>query len=292
MIASLHVGTAGWSYPDWIGVVYPKRAPDGFDALRYLAAYVDVIEINNTFYRPPTADVSERWVASVDGLESFRFTAKLFRGFTHASPLEWSIDDVSSYRNGVRPLVEAGRLECLLAQFPFYFDARSENLDHVQRIADTFADVPIVVEVRHRSFLAPRVMEWLRARSVSFCNIDQPLARTSIEPGARVTGPIGYFRLHGRNRDAWFSKGAERDEKYDYLYSPRELASFVPWIEQLVASTSRTFVVANNHFLGKGAANALELKGILQGTPQEVPDTLVAAYPRLASLVVDRDGIP
>ncbi len=290
MEATLRIGTAGWSYPDWNGVVFPKRVPTGFDPLRYLAAYVDVIEINNTFYRAPPARVSERWAHAVEGLDDFRFTAKLYRGFTHAPPLEWNRGDVDSFRDGVRPLTDAGRLEALLAQFPFYFDASPENLDHIHRIAEAFAVAPLVVEVRHRSFLAPAVLDWFRTRAISFCNVDQPLARTSIEPGAHVTGSIGYFRLHGRNRDAWFSPSAGRDEKYDYLYSRRELESCVPWIHRLVQETSMTFVVANNHFLGKGAVNALELKALLQGTPVDVPDALVAAYPRLAQLDTNQDG--
>ena len=57
------VGTAGWSYPDWKGVVYPEHPPRGFDALRYLARFVDVVEINHSFYRPPTRELTLGWLA-------------------------------------------------------------------------------------------------------------------------------------------------------------------------------------------------------------------------------------
>jgi uncharacterized protein YecE (DUF72 family) len=136
------------------------------------------------------------------------------------------------------------------------------------------------------------VLEWLRARAISFCNFDQPPARSAIEPGDRVTGPIGYFRLHGRNADAWFSKTASRDEKYDYLYSQPELEQFVPLLERIIERTRETYVVANNHFLGKGAVNALELKARMEGTPLDVPPALLEAYPRLGRIDRGQDQQP
>ncbi|MBI4879063.1 MAG: DUF72 domain-containing protein [Planctomycetes bacterium] len=284
MAAALRIGTAGWSYPDWRGVVYPRNVPDGFDALRYLAAYVDVIEINSTFYRPPEPRIAERWAETVSGLPGFRFTAKLYQGFTHAPPAEWSEAEVRQFQDGLCPLAEAGLLGAVLAQFPFFFANTPENLAHLQRIAATFDLAPLVVEVRHRSFTSRAALDAFASLGLSFCNVDQPLARTSIEPGARVTGPVGYFRLHGRNREAWFAKGATRDEKYDYLYSEEEIARFVPLVRALLDKAPETYVVANNHFLGKAPANALELKHLLSGEPVEVPPALIEAYPRLRSL--------
>ena len=283
--AAVRFGTAGWSYADWKGVVYPKRTAEGFDALRYLAAYVDVLEINSSFYRPPTARNAARWAATVADLPDFRFTAKLYQGFTHRD--EWSDEDVAAFRDGLRPLVEAGRLSAVLAQFPFFFDARRENLERLGRIIDTFTDAPLVVELRHTSLLAPRILERLTARGVSFCNVDQPRSSTSIDVGARVTGPVGYLRLHGRNADAWFSKAAGRDEKYDYLYSAEELDTFTPLIRDLVEGTDETVVIGNNHYLGKAPANALELKAAFEGAPVEVPPALVRTYPRLAEIAVE-----
>ena len=155
MTARLHVGTAGWSYPDWKGVVYPRRVPESFDALRYLAAYLDTIEINSTFYRAPEPQHAERWAAAVSDLARFQFTAKLPREFSHQPPEDWSNPAVIRFQEGVRPLIEAGKLSALLIQFPFYFDARPLRLEHLRRLAGTFEPVPLVLEARHRSFLDP-----------------------------------------------------------------------------------------------------------------------------------------
>lgn len=278
------VGTAGWSYPDWRGVVYPKNPGRSFDPLRYLAAYVPTIEINSTFYQPPKTSVTERWAKVVDGLDGFRFTAKLYCGFTHQAPPDWSREEVQAYLDGCVPLVDAGVLGALLVQFPFHFDARYENLRHLATIAKVFSSTPLVLEVRHRSFVSDENLGHIEDLGFSFCNIDQPQARTSIGPAARVTGKIGYLRLHGRNKDAWFSKGAGRDEKYDYLYSHEELIPFKRIVRSLEERSEQVFVIANNHFAGKGLVNALELTGMLDTQAVEVPPSLLREYPRLKEI--------
>src|SRR5262245_26971510 len=79
----IRVGPTGWSYPDWNGKVYPKPQPRGFDPLRYLAQCFDVVEINSTFYRFPEAKTTRPWIDRVGDHAAFRFTAKLWQGFTH-----------------------------------------------------------------------------------------------------------------------------------------------------------------------------------------------------------------
>lgn len=286
----VHVGTAGWSYPDWNGIVYPSQPPRGFDPLHHLAQLVDVIEINHSFYRPPTSDLAKAWLTSVADRPNFVFTAKLHRGFTHRPPGEWAIEDRVVFSEGLRPLRQAGRLAAVLAQFPFFFDARHEHLLHLRAIFDAFAELPLVVELRHRSFDRAEILERLHARGISWCVTDQPQSATSLAFDPRITGPIGYVRLHGRNAAAWFAKDAGRDAKYDYLYSRDELATLLPVIRQLVDRTERTIVIANNHFQGKAPANALELKAALEGSRVSVPDTLAAAYPRLRSIASDPDA--
>src|SRR5579883_3422377 len=78
----IRVGPAGWSYPDWRGVVYPRRTPQGFHELEYLAEFFPAVEINTTFYHPPRPPVVREWVRQVEGKE-FQFTAKLWQRFTH-----------------------------------------------------------------------------------------------------------------------------------------------------------------------------------------------------------------
>src|SRR5208283_627141 len=109
----IYVGTAGWSYPDWVGVVYPSPRPRGKSQLSYLADYLDAVEINTSFYRPPPAAMSEKWLKQVAAKPGFLFTAKLWRRFTHERGAPWTPAEVEQFKRGMRPLREAQRLGAL-----------------------------------------------------------------------------------------------------------------------------------------------------------------------------------
>jgi uncharacterized protein YecE (DUF72 family) len=76
-------------------------------------------------------------------------------------------------------------------------------------------------------------------------------------------------------------------ERYDYLYSVAELEPWVDRIKTIAASTDDTYVVANNHYLGKATVNALEIASLLRGAPVPAPPTLVQHYPELKEFVLD-----
>ncbi len=283
-VANVLVGTAGWSYPDWEGIVYPRAKPSGFDSLSFLAGYVDCIEINTTFYRPPPPSYAESWVRRVSRNPNFLFTAKLWQRFTHEREQTWQESDVRAVKSGMEPLRISGKLGCILVQFPWGFPFVPKNLEWLEKVVSEFREYRLVVEVRHVSWLSDEALAALRELGVSFCNIDQPYTRSSIKPTSHATGPVGYVRFHGRNYSAWFDKNAGRDLRYDYLYSEDELRSWLPRILDLADSTEQTFVVTNNHVRGKGLANALQLKAMLTGENQPVPKDLSALYPQLKTL--------
>ena len=144
----------------------------------------------------------------------------------------------------------------------------------------------LAVEVRHATWDDGQTLADLAARGVAFCNVDQPLLGRALRPTTHVTSSIGYIRLHGRRYDQWFT--AERgSDRYDYLYFSDELAGWKHRVQTVAAKAERTFVVANNHFQGKAAANALELRHMLTGRKQRVPELLVKQYPRLAEIADD-----
>ena len=97
-MGKVRFGTAGWDYPDWNGFVFPIPRPKDFDPLAYLARYFRTVEINNSFYRPATAAIAKKWVNRVDAQPHFRFTAKLWKRFTHERGTAWSKDDVAAPR--------------------------------------------------------------------------------------------------------------------------------------------------------------------------------------------------
>ncbi|MFQ5701127.1 MAG: DUF72 domain-containing protein, partial [Acidobacteriota bacterium] len=109
---------------------------------------------------------------------------------------------------------------------------------------------------------------------------------TGVRPSAILTGGRGYVRLHGRNREAWFRKGAGRDERYNYLYSQEEIQEWVDRVRLMQSKSSRAdiFIIANNHYRGQAPANALELLARLTGKPVPAPDSLVRTYPHIEKI--------
>jgi len=280
------VGPAGWSYPDWHGIVYPSRRPSGFHEATYLAEYFDTIEINTSFYNPLRSDHAAHWVERVAANSRFLFTAKLWQKFTHEDGATSA--DEAAVRAGFDVLHGAGRLGAVLLQFPFSFHNTPQNRVRVEQLLKAFGTYPLVVEVRHSSWAHPDFYEFLHKHGAGICNIDQPLIGRSIRPGERATSRLGYVRLHGRRADTWFSDDPElpRHERYNYLYSERELEPWARRIRLLSERTETTFVVTNNHFEGKGVVNALQLIHMLSGKKVKVPETLRHRYPQL-ELIAD-----
>jgi uncharacterized protein YecE (DUF72 family) len=289
---SIRVGLAGWDYPDWDGIVYPRRAGRGFDKLAWIARFIDSIEVNSSFYRPVRPAVAETWVHRTVALERFRFSAKSHRSWTHE--IEPDIRPaVAATLDGLRPIHDAGRLGAVLVQFPQRFHWNSGNAEHLERLAELAAGWPLVLEVRHRSWQADEVAGLLQRLGFGWCVVDQPCAsQASIAALERSTSSVGYVRLHGRNTEQWFRKEAGRDERYDYLYSLSELAPLARTANRLAEQTAEVFVVQNNHFRGQALANALQLKHLFTGQRPKCPQGLVETYPDLEPLVdVERETL-
>ena len=190
--------------------------------------------------------------------------------------------------------MSAGKLGAVLLQFPFSFHRDKETMEYLAALLKRFADYPLAVEVRHASWNDAEVFALLREHDAAFCNIDQPIIGRSLEPSAESTSSIGYVRLHGRRYDTWFSDDATvpSHERYNYLYSAEELA---PWADrvQTVAERSRdVFVVTNNHYLGKGVVNALQLISILKRSKVNVPEPLRRHYPELEEIAATPPEAP
>jgi len=282
---TIRVGPAGWSYKDWNGIVYPPRLGSKFDPLEYLATYFDTIEINSSFYRPPAASSSRAWAKRVTHNRNFRFTAKLYQRFTHDRG-QATQEDEKVFREGIDPLVEAGKFGALLLQFPWSFKNTEGERDYLAGLLDRFSDYPLVVELRHASWNEPAIYQSFERRGVGFCNIDQPLFARSIKPSARTTSRVGYVRLHGRNYENWFRANAAPHDRYNYLYSLDELDSWVNKIKKVSMQSEESYVVTNNHFRGKGVVNALEIKAMLEGDKVPGPALLIGEYPRLKESII------
>ena len=269
---SIRIGPAGWSYKDWEGTVYPPHGSK-FDPLAYLASFFDTIEINSPFYRIPPQNHARSWTRRVASNRDFKFTTKVFRGFTHE---EYAQSDIKAFRDYLDPLMDSGRLGAVLLQYPWSFKNSDESREQLTKLFHELDGYPLALEVRHATFQNDDFVRFLDEHGVGWVNVDQPLFHDSVKPADTVTGPVAYARLHGRNYEKWFAHG-ETWERYNYLYSKEELA---PWVDriQTMATEKETYVVTNNHFRGQAIVNAVELEESL-GMEAKMPPQLKETYP-------------
>jgi uncharacterized protein YecE (DUF72 family) len=306
--ATIRVGPAGWSYPDWSGYVYPSRRQKGFHEATYLAEFFDTIEINTSFYNPIRPEHAAQWIDRVAANPRFVFTAKLWQRFTHdtvpeiagpANPTAAAksatasskaalatAEDERSVRAGFDVLREAGKLGAVLLQFPFSFHRTRETVAHLTALLKRFGDYPLVVEVRHASWQTAETFALLAEYNAGFCNIDQPIIGKSLEPSSETTSPIAYVRLHGRRYDTWFTDDSEvpSHERYNYVYSTEELAPWAKRVEKVAERSRDVYVITNNHYQGKGVVNGLQIISMLKGSKVKVPEPLRERFPELEAI--------
>jgi uncharacterized protein YecE (DUF72 family) len=230
-----------------------------------IARDFNAVEISSSFETHLKPELTRLWVQKCETNPRFRFTVKLHRRFTHDRALEG--DEIKAFKDGVWPLARAGRLGCVLMQFPWSFRYTAENRAHFIRLRREFHEFPLVAEMRHSSWMLDEAIGTFIDYRVGFCNIDQPVYTKAMPPTSFLTSSTGYVRLHGRNCFNWFG-GAEhpsRKPRYDYAYSESELAEWVRRIDSIRGYASNIFVIANNGANGKAIATAARLDGMLSG---------------------------
>jgi uncharacterized protein YecE (DUF72 family) len=273
------IGVAGWSYPHWEGLVYPKVRRSAAHALEHISTYIDAVEINNSFYRPIRPEYARLWLKMVESNPRFLFSAKLHQSFTHGREINGA--DAAVFSEGLRPIHKAGRLGALLMQFPWSFRFTSENRAFLIQLRRTFHEFPLVAELRHASWLAEEAQGTLIDYKIGFCNIDQPVHTTAMPATALLTSGVGYVRLHGRNPEnsmAAYRTDAARLAQHDYLYNADEIAQWRLRIEKFRQFAGRTMVIFNNDPRGKSMVNALQLQNLYDPQRITAPDPLQLAY--------------
>jgi uncharacterized protein YecE (DUF72 family) len=299
--ARYFIGTCGYSYPGlppngWSGVFYPKARGRRVDELEFYAAHFNCVEINSTFYRPANAALARGWIAKTAA--DFIFTAKVWQKFTHPTELgrdvrlasKWTAfdkTDVARFNEGIAPLIEAGRLGALLFQYPASFACNAANIERLEAALSSFAVASKVVELRHKGWSErPDVTAALLGKfNATWAFIDEPKFSSSVKQELGVQGDLNYLRLHGRNQDKWW-RHENAWERYDYLYQPESIDRLAKKLKQLCdqSPSAKFYVLFNNHARGQAVANAFMLKLALGcDGGAAVPDTLIAAFPNLAS---------
>lgn len=173
------------------------------------------------------------------------------------------------FAGALRPAQDSGKLGAVLFQFPPWFMRETKNMDYIEKCAAGMTGFSMAVEFRHPSWLIggneASTMEFLADRGLSYVSVDEPQfdRPMTVPPVYRATTSMGYVRLHGRNKDAWFKKGVFAAERFAYMYSQAELFDIAASIKPLAIDTDKTFVMFNNCFRDYAVNNAMIMSEIL-----------------------------
>jgi len=262
----VRIGTSGFSFDDWVGRAYPAGLAKT-KMLEYYAGVLgfDTVELNFTYYAMPTPRTLQSMVNRTGA--DFCFVVRSHKDMTHDI---WADEDrrvlkdtgevFRAFRDGISPLVDSGRLGCVLVQLPVFFYPVPQNFEYLRKMPALMPGVSIVVEFRNRAWLRPDAFRMLEESGMGCCVVDEPKLSRLMPFEPRRTSDVAYFRFHGRNQN-WFN--ASREERYNYLYSTAELEEFIPPLKSVSAGAKTTFVFFNNCHAGAAARNALMMKQML-----------------------------
>ena len=283
------VGTASWTDKSLIAAGwYPPEARTPEERLRYYATQYPIVEVDATYYAPPSEATTKLWAERTP--DGFTFDVKAFSLLTQHPTKPGAlykdlrpdttknvylkdfdaatIDQVwERFLSALNPLADAGRLGSLLFQFPQWFPIGKKNKAYVLECKERCAPVPITVEFRNKTWMSEdnqaETLDFLASYAIPYVCVDMPQGFTSsIPPVVAATSPdLAVVRFHGHNDAEWESGSVQR--RFTYLYSEQELKTWVPKLEELAGQAKETHVLMNNCHRDYAQRNATSLIGLL-----------------------------
>jgi uncharacterized protein YecE (DUF72 family) len=252
----LAIGTSGWQYTSWRGVLYPPGVPQRRWLERYAEGF-DTVELNNAFYRLPPRETFEGWRRRTP--DGFVMAVKASRYLTHVKRLRDPAEPVARLLSHAAGLGD--RLGPVLLQLPPTLTADAGLLDDA--LAAFPPDRPVVVEPRHESWWVPAVRSVLERHGAALCWADR--LGKPVTPTWR-TADHGYLRLHEGTADP------------RPRYHRRVLRT---WLDRLTTAfpdpTTPVYVYFNNDPGGAAILDAIAFAALAAGTG--VPRTRVPTLP-------------
>lgn len=237
----LWIGTSGWVYAHWRGVLYPQEMPTS-KWLPYYADRFPTVELNNSFYRLPSEAAFRGWAESVP--PGFRFSVKASRYLTHMKKLREPQEPLERFLGRARLL--GGKLGPVLYQLPPRWKC------NLSRLRDFLACLPTdldhVIEFRDPSWINDQVFAALEAHGAGFCTISHPTLTCPV----RSTTRIVYIRMHGAQT------------LYASCYGEEELCWWAGQIEDVLSKGHEVYVYFNNDAYGYAVQNAQRLRELLR----------------------------
>jgi uncharacterized protein YecE (DUF72 family) len=273
------IGMGGWELPDFRGVFYPAKAEKGFRKLAFYSQFFDLIEVNASFYNTALSPhQAEQWLQDVHANQQFEFTVKLYRGFTHT--FDATKKDAHAVHRLLEPLRIAGKLGGLVIQFSSSYHFNEERQSYFKKLRATFPEDRLLVDLRHASWEKETFYQFCNELGINLVNVDLPPLPYHRPWGSSSNEGVAYFRMMGRNVEAW--KKPNNGDRYFYPYSEAELDELVHRIKQLNAE--KTYVVFHNDRQAFSLTNGKQVEHALHPHKKLfAPTSLISKFPQLQS---------
>jgi uncharacterized protein YecE (DUF72 family) len=297
-VGQIRVGTASWTDKTLLeSGWYPPGANTAEERLQFYAANFPLVEVDSTYYFPPTEQNAKLWVERTP--PGFTFNVKAFSLLTQhptkAAALPKDLRPADAKKNvyakdldqhvidqmwqrfvaALMPLHEAGKLGTVLFQFPQWFPIGKRNKAYVLECKRRAEPLSICVEFRNKTWMSEdnqaETLDFLTGYGLPYVCVDMPQGFVSSIPPvvAATTSDLAVMRFHGHNADEWESGSVQR--RFAYLYSEDELKEWAPKLEELAAQVSSTHVLMNNCHRDYAQRNAAQLAALLDAVPPEPP---------------------
>ena len=227
------VGVSGFSYASWKGNFYPKDLKSE-DFLSFYSRKLNSVEINSSFYAPPSAAMVKSWAGRTG--EDFRFAIKSPRLITHTLKIGKGASEAADRLGNTLDLLGA-KLGPVLFQLPPFFRQDLKTLESF--LTQTTGVKKKVFEFRHDSWLNQSTYQLLEKHEAGFC-----IAETEdMKPILKVTGGLPYFRLR-------------KD-----LYSASDVGKWTENIRETIKGSGEAYVYLRHDETGENASYAVGMKG-------------------------------
>lgn len=173
----------GWSYPFWVGPLYPKGTKQE-NYLREYSKKLTTVEVDSSFYRIPSQETVIEWTNQTP--EDFIFALKFPQSITHKPKLSFDPSKLEAFMENIQLL--GSKLGPLLLQFP-----PNLKLDYeaFRKLVDLLPEGLYAVEFRNRSWLAEEIFSLLSDRNIALSAVNKPWGT------GETTADFVYIRMEG-----------------------------------------------------------------------------------------------
>jgi uncharacterized protein YecE (DUF72 family) len=296
-IRNIYYGTCSWTDPTLLraGTFYPSGASSAEERLRFYAQSFPLVEVDSTFYAPPSEDNALRWARRTP--QGFLFNIKAYGLLTHHAvavrslPLEirrmLSIDWETKQRiymhelpvttqqiiwdmhvNALQPLAQANKLGAVLLQFPYWFFFSRRHMDYLREASDRLP-WRLAIEFRGGQWMEEQnrttTLSLLEELGLAYVIVDEPQGfKSSTPPVVAQTSELAMVRFHGRNLKTWEATVKTTAERFNYLYNDEELKPWAKEVAELSSQVEMVHVLWNNNYRDYPIRNARQFAALLR----------------------------